>query len=76
MKRQKSDKTLDVVVAGLAVVDIIGKPIDLSHPPKKGGLRQIEDIILTTGGNVSNVGIDLAKLGFHVGAITRVGKDR
>ncbi|MBI3005992.1 MAG: carbohydrate kinase family protein, partial [Ignavibacteriales bacterium] len=47
-----------------------------SHPPKKGGLRQIEDIILTTGGNVSNVGIDLAKLGFHVGAITRVGKDR
>lgn len=30
---------------------------------------------LTTGGNVSNVGIDLSKLGFRVGAITRVGND-
>jgi len=30
---------------------------------------------LTTGGNVSNVGIDLARLGFRVGAITRVGND-
>lgn len=76
MNRRKPDKPLDVVVAGLAVVDIIGKPIDLEHPPKKGGLRQIEDIVLTTGGNVSNVGIDLSKLGFRVGAVTRVGKDR
>ncbi|MBF8249102.1 MAG: PfkB domain-containing protein [Bacteroidetes bacterium] len=75
MNRPKPDKPLDVVVAGLAVVDIIGKPIDLEHPPKKGGLRQIEDIVLTTGGNVSNVGIDLSKLGFRVGAITRVGED-
>jgi sugar/nucleoside kinase (ribokinase family) len=76
LNRRTPDKLLDVVVAGLAVVDIIGKPIDLEHPPKKGGLRQIEDIVLTTGGNVSNVGIDLSKLGFRVGAITRVGKDR
>jgi len=75
LNRRKQDKPLDVVVAGLAVVDIIGKPIDLEHPPKKGGLRQIEDIVLTTGGNVSNVGIDLSKLGFRVGAVTRVGED-
>jgi sugar/nucleoside kinase (ribokinase family) len=30
---------------------------------------------LTTGGNVSNSGIDLAKMGFRVAAITRVGDD-
>jgi sugar/nucleoside kinase (ribokinase family) len=66
---------LDVVIAGLAVVDIIGRPVDLSRPPKAGGLQLIDSITLTTGGNVSNSGIDLAKMGFKVGAITRVGND-
>ncbi|MBI4418541.1 MAG: carbohydrate kinase family protein [Ignavibacteriales bacterium] len=64
-----------VVVAGLAVVDIIGKPVNLRRPPKKGGLQQIDLLTVTTGGNVSNVGIDLVKLGFRVAAITRVGND-
>ncbi len=66
---------MDVVIAGLAVVDIIGRPVDLSRPPKAGSLQLIESITLTTGGNVSNSGIDLAKMGFRVGAITRVGND-
>jgi sugar/nucleoside kinase (ribokinase family) len=70
-----SQKELDVVVAGLAVVDIIGKPVDLRRPPKAGGLQIIESLGMTTGGNVSNVGIDLARLGFRVGAISRVGND-
>jgi sugar/nucleoside kinase (ribokinase family) len=65
----------DVVVAGLAVADIIGRPVDLKNLPKRGALKLIDSITLTTGGNVSNVGIDLAKLGFGVGAITRVGDD-
>jgi len=71
----KQDKALDVVVAGLAVVDIIGKPVDVSKLPKRGGLQLIDNITMTTGGNVSNVGGDLTKLGFRVGAITRVGED-
>ncbi len=75
LDRPISGSPLDVVVAGLAVVDIIGKPVDLKRPPKSGGLQMIEGITLTTGGNVSNVGIDLAKLGFRVGVITRVGDD-
>lgn len=66
---------LDVVIAGLAVVDVIGRPVNLSRPPKAGSLQLIESVTLTTGGNVSNSGIDLAKLGFRVGAITRVGND-
>ena len=68
-------KHLDVIVAGLALTDIIGRPVDLKNLPKRGALKLIDSITLTTGGNVSNVGIDLAKLGFSVGAITRVGND-
>ena len=68
-------KSLDVIVAGLAVTDIIGRPVDLKNLPKRGALKLIDSITLTTGGNVSNVGIDLAKLGFTVAAITRVGND-
>jgi sugar/nucleoside kinase (ribokinase family) len=66
---------LDAVVVGLAVVDIIGRPVDLTRPPKAGSLKIIDSVTLTTGGNVSNTGIDLAKMGFAVGAITRVGND-
>jgi sugar/nucleoside kinase (ribokinase family) len=68
-------KHLDVVVAGLALADIIGRPVEFNKPPKRGALKLIDSITLTTGGNVSNVGIDLARLGFRVGAITRVGND-
>ncbi len=65
----------DVIVAGIALTDIIGRPVDLKNLPKRGALKLIDSITLTTGGNVSNVGIDLAKLGFAVAAITRVGND-
>lgn len=67
--------SIDVVVAGVAVADIIGRPIDVARPPATGGLQLLETVTLTTGGNVSNCGIDLAKLGFRVAAITRVGDD-
>jgi sugar/nucleoside kinase (ribokinase family) len=68
-------RPLDVVVAGLAVVDVIGRPIHLARLPRRGTLQYVDSITLTTGGNVSNYGIDLVKLGFRVGAITRVGDD-
>lgn len=65
----------DVVLAGLALVDVLGRPVDIHHPPRRGGLQLIDSMTLTTGGNVANCGIDLAKLGFRVGAISRVGND-
>jgi sugar/nucleoside kinase (ribokinase family) len=68
-------RPLDVVVAGLAVVDVIGRPVRLSSAPRPGSLSYIDTITLTTGGNVSNCGIDLAKMGFRVDVITRVGND-
>lgn len=74
MERMK-DNQIDVVVAGLAVVDVIGRPVNLKRLPDRGGLQVIDNISLMLGGNVCNVGIDLAKLGFRVCAITRVGKD-
>jgi sugar/nucleoside kinase (ribokinase family) len=74
MKKGGSGK-IDVVFAGVAVADMIGRPVDLQHPPSKGGLQLLESVTLTTGGNVSNSGIDLAKMGFRVAAITRVGDD-
>jgi len=64
-----------VVVAGLAVVDVLGRPVRLNALPKPGGLQFLDSITMSTGGNVSNVGIDLAKLGFRVAAITRIGND-
>ena len=66
---------LDAVVAGVAVVDIIGRPVLFSRLPRKGTLTLIDSITMTTGGNVANCGTDLAKMGFRVGAITRVGDD-
>jgi len=75
MNSRAQDIQVDVVVAGLAVVDLIGRPVDLRKPPKLGGLQLTENISMVLGGNVCNVGIDLAKLGFSVGAITRIGDD-
>ncbi|MDH3252364.1 MAG: carbohydrate kinase family protein [Ignavibacteria bacterium] len=76
-KRAHNSNTgpLDVVVGGLAVVDVIGRPVDIEKMPHAGSLSVIDSVTLTTGGNVANVGIDLAKLGFRVGAITRIGDD-
>ncbi|MGB6649683.1 MAG: carbohydrate kinase family protein [Bacteroidota bacterium] len=70
-----NSQTLDAVVAGLALVDLIGRPVRLDKLPKRGGLQLLDSITLTTGGNVCNSAIDLRKLGFRVGAIARVGRD-
>ena len=65
----------DVTIAGLAVVDVIGRTMDLRRMPAAGSLSYLESVTMTTGGNVCNCGIDLARLGFRVAAITRVGTD-
>jgi sugar/nucleoside kinase (ribokinase family) len=68
-------KTFDVVVFGLLVADILGRPVDLKRLPKRGSLQLIETISFSTGGNAANVGIALTKLGMKVGVIGRVGSD-
>ncbi len=66
---------MDIALFGLIVADLIAEPMDLRKPPKAGGLRMINSIQLSTGGNVCNTGIALAKLGLSVAAAGAVGED-
>jgi len=75
IRRSGSSRRLDAVIAGLAVVDVLGRPVRFSALPKPGGLQFLDSMTMSTGGNVANVGIDLSKLGFQVAAITRIGND-
>jgi len=66
---------LDAAVFGLIVADIIAAPFALRSPPLPGGLSLVDSITLTTGGNVCNTGIAMAKLGMRVAAAGLVGAD-
>lgn len=67
--------SLDAAFFGLIVADIIGQPVDLRHPPAPGGLQLLSSITLTTGGNVCNAGVAMAKLGMKAAAAGLVGQD-
>jgi ribokinase len=67
--------SMDAAVFGLIVADLIAEPMDLRHPPAPGGLHLADSITFTTGGNVCNSGIAMAKLGLKVAAAGLVGKD-
>jgi sugar/nucleoside kinase (ribokinase family) len=66
---------MDAAIFGLIVADLIASPMDLRRPPNPGGLQLIKTIELTTGGNVCNTGVAMAKLGMKVAAAGIVGKD-
>lgn len=66
---------MDAAVFGLIVADLIAEPMDLRRPPQPGGLAITNSITLTTGGNVPNTGIAMAKLGMQVAAAGLVGDD-
>ncbi len=68
-------ETLDCTVFGLIVADLIAKPMDLRNPPAPGGLHPVHSITLTSGGNVCNTGVAMAKLGMRTAAAGRVGAD-
>jgi sugar/nucleoside kinase (ribokinase family) len=66
---------MDAAIFGLIVADVIGEPVDLRRPPAPGGMALLKSISLTTGGNVCNTGIAMAKLGMRVAAAGLVGRD-
>lgn len=66
---------MDAAVFGLIVADVIAEPLDLRRPPPPGGLVVANSMTLTTGGNVCNSGIAMAKLGLKVAAAGLVGRD-
>src|SRR5882672_4710302 len=65
----------DAAIFGLIVADLIAEPFNLRNPPPPGGLHLVNSVSLTTGGNVCNTGIAMAKLGMRVAASGMVGKD-
>ncbi len=69
------NKSLDCVVVGSCVVDVLVRPVPLSAAIGGGRLIESEPLLLTTGGIVSNSGITLARLGMRVAAFTYVGDD-
>jgi sugar/nucleoside kinase (ribokinase family) len=69
------DKTIDCVVVGSCVVDVLARPVPLDSPIGHGKLVECEPLGLMTGGIVSNAGITMARLGLRVAALTYVGND-
>src|SRR4051794_2950899 len=66
---------MDAAIFGLIVADLIAEPMGLRHPPSPGGLALVNSIQFTTGGNVANTGVAMAKLGMKVAAAGLVGED-
>src|SRR5436309_12595897 len=66
---------MDAAIFGLIVADLIAEPVDLRRPPPPGGLVLCNSIQLTTGGNVCNTGIAMAKMDLDVAAAGLVGND-
>lgn len=69
------NKTIDCVLCGSCVVDMLVRPVALDTAIGGGRLLQVEPIELTTGGIVSNAGIAMARLGMKVSAFSYVGRD-
>lgn len=68
-------RSLDAIVCGTCVADILVRPVTLAEPPGAGRLFHVDPIDVTTGGIVANTGIGLARLGMRVAAATLVGDD-
>ena len=66
---------MDAAIFGLIVADLIAEPVDLRRPPAPGGMALCNSIQLTTGGNVCNTGIAMAKLDLDIAAAGIVGTD-
>jgi sugar/nucleoside kinase (ribokinase family) len=66
---------MDAGIFGLIVADLIAEPMDLRRPPSAGGLAILNSLTLTTGGNVCNTGIAMAKLGMRVAGAGLIGND-
>jgi sugar/nucleoside kinase (ribokinase family) len=68
-------KTLDCVVCGSCVADILVRPMPLDTAPGEGSLVEVDPIEVATGGIVSNSGIAMTRLGMKVAALGYVGDD-
>jgi len=72
----ESAKTIDCIICGSCVVDILVRPVPLETPIGGGRLIQVDPIEITTGGIVSNSGIAMSRLGMQAVALSYVGSDQ
>jgi sugar/nucleoside kinase (ribokinase family) len=70
-----TEKTLDAVLCGSCVLDILVRPVPLDRPVGADNLVRVDPIRLCPGGFVSNAGIAMARLGMRVAGLTYVGDD-
>ncbi len=70
-----ADKTIDCVLCGSCVVDMLVRPVALDVPIGGGRLFQVDPIGVTTGGIVANAGIAMVRLGLRAEAFSLVGDD-
>ena len=65
--------TYDVIVVGLYILDILGRPVEAIPPG--GQVAFIDEIRLTVAGTAGGTVIDCAKLGLRARAVGAVGDD-
>jgi len=67
----------DIVVSGQLCADLLPDTsnLPLSALSAAGKLFEVDALVISTGGSVSNTGLALHKLGIHVGMMTTVGDD-
>ena len=75
-----NDKKFDIMVAGHLCIDIIPRFIDtgaakLAELMRPGQLVEVDEATISTGGSVSNTGVNMHNLGNRVCYCARVGDD-
>ncbi|QDU56980.1 carbohydrate kinase family protein [Aeoliella mucimassa] len=68
-------RSIDVLVCGTAVLDIVVKPVELQQAIGGGKLFKTSPLSVHAGGIVANCGAVLARHGMRVSALTVVGND-
>jgi sugar/nucleoside kinase (ribokinase family) len=68
-------KSIDCIVCGSCVIDLLCRPADLSSAIGHGVLHLVDPLEVTTGGITSNSGITMARLGMSVSVLSYVGAD-
>ena len=69
------EKTIDCVLCGSCVADLLVRPVPLEAPIGGGKLLPAEPIQVVTGGIACNSGIAMARLGMKAAIFTYVGRD-
>jgi sugar/nucleoside kinase (ribokinase family) len=70
-----SERTVDCVVCGTCVADILVRPVPLDRPVGGGRLFHVDPLEVTTGGIVCNSGVAMQRLGAAVEVVALVGDD-